>query len=266
MSIDTILGIAGTFLGVVGIATGYIFYLRGKREKEPCYSISEVNLIKGYSSALKDLKIKYKRKPIENLTVGKVAFWNNGKETINKDDIDTALPPMLLAQDNTIILDVKILETTNPANRFSVTLAEDGKSALIWFDYLNNNDGALLQVIHTGISYANYIVYGKIKGVKNIKYKMKKDSFFWLDGWFSLFIALGIISFAIIFMVKPMSTATPLANLVLSLVMGILGLILFGFWGYLAISRAKHEAKIPKELQMFYKEDDILSDKARRSK
>ena len=84
MTIDTILGIAGAVIGVLGIVTGYVFYLKSKREKEPCYSEDDVNLIKGYSSIFKDLSIKYQRKPIENLTVSKLVFWNNGNEIIDK--------------------------------------------------------------------------------------------------------------------------------------------------------------------------------------
>ena len=80
---------------------------------------------------------------------------------------------MILAQGDTVILDVKILKSSNIANGFSTTLAEDGTFALLSFDYLNSKDGVVLQVIHTGVSLVSFIITGEIKGVKEIKYKMK---------------------------------------------------------------------------------------------
>jgi hypothetical protein len=47
MSLDTVLGIAGFVLGVIGLIAGYIFYRKGIKIKEPFYSMNSNNLING---------------------------------------------------------------------------------------------------------------------------------------------------------------------------------------------------------------------------
>jgi hypothetical protein len=178
MSIDTIIGIV---LSVIGILTGYIFYIKGQRIKEAAWTIDNFILIKGYSSLVKDLDIKYRGKTIDDLTVTKVVFWNNGNDIIDGTDIKTALPLSIRAVDDTEILEVQILKVSNPANLFTSELEDNRKSARLIFDYLNSNEGAVIQVLHTGASLVNIIVWGEIKGVKELKYKSReRDNDTWI--------------------------------------------------------------------------------------
>lgn len=170
-TLGTILGVLGI---VIGIVTGYIFYVKGKRIKEASWSIDGSNLIKGYSSLFEDLEIKYKGTNIENLTVSRLVFWNNGNEVIDSTDIQTAIPVSIRVFDQVEILDVKVLKESNPANCLTVSLLENKKAALLFFDYLNPNQGALIQVIHTGTNPYQLFIYGQIKGISEIQYKKKR--------------------------------------------------------------------------------------------
>ena len=87
LSLDTILAIAGTVVGILGIVAGYIFYRLSIRTKEPYWSIVSNNLIQDNITQLNDLEVKYKRQKVETVTVSKILLWNKGGETIDRLDI-----------------------------------------------------------------------------------------------------------------------------------------------------------------------------------
>jgi hypothetical protein len=84
MSEDTIIGIVGG--AIVGLIMTHVYYRLQKRRRELCWSIDSTNLIKGYSSLFEKLEIQYEGQKIENPTVSKIVFWNNGNETIDRTD------------------------------------------------------------------------------------------------------------------------------------------------------------------------------------
>ena len=167
--------VIGLYVGVLGIVIGvmvsYFFYKKSLRVKEPSWMITSNNLIRGFGTAIKDLRIIYNDHPIENLTVSKIIFWNNGSETIDGSDLKTVDPLRIKTNDGVSILDVKILASNNPASRFQVHLEPETNCAYITFDYLDEKQGAVIQVIHTGKSSADIEMAGAIKGVKQLQYK-----------------------------------------------------------------------------------------------
>jgi hypothetical protein len=49
-------------------------------------------LIKDFSKKLVNLEVLYSGSKVENLTVSKVALWNDGNETIRQEDIALSDP------------------------------------------------------------------------------------------------------------------------------------------------------------------------------
>ena len=66
------------------------------------------------------------------------------------------------------ILDVRLLKENYSANNIKLNLKDDGKSVQIDFDYLDQNQGAIIQIIHTGLSSDELKMEGSIMGMKNI--------------------------------------------------------------------------------------------------
>src|SRR5690348_3368862 len=80
-------------IGVVVTAiVAYIFYRLSRRTKEPTWDARTNVLIQGYGSKIKGLIITYGNTAIENLSITKVLFWNNGKGTMSSQDIASADP------------------------------------------------------------------------------------------------------------------------------------------------------------------------------
>jgi len=168
MNLSDILGITGI---IIGIVVSYYFYRVSKRAKEPSWSIRSNNLIEGYGSKLSDLEIRYKSQQVENLTISRVLFWNEGSETIDRNDIVAANPLRIEGLNNTRLIDTKVLSSNNPSSRFLCSLSDDKTHASLEFDYLDQDNGAVIQIFHTGTSSQDISVKGDIKGVKVLRQK-----------------------------------------------------------------------------------------------
>lgn len=204
MSIDTILGIIGTLLGIIGLITGYIFYRKSLRLKEPCFIIVSNNLIVDNITNLNGLEILFKNQRVQTLTVSKVLFWNHGFDTIEKGDIVLSDPLRIEASPDVQILDTSIVQTNNPSSKFLLKRNAKKSSVELIFDYLDKDNGVIIQVIHTGKSSNNINFMGKIKGANLIDLKFTKRAYI-----YSILIATltcFLVVIASIFMFKFTST------------------------------------------------------------
>ena len=157
-------GIAGAILGIIGLWATF----RSLREKRPQWAVRSVPLVDEFNSKYENLRVTYERKPVENLTISKVLFWNAGRETITKTDLDTINPLRIVAKDKTRLLDVKVLVSNHDASRIDVRPDKRKNCAFLKFDYLDHTDGAVLQVVHTGKSSGDLEISGDIRGVRRI--------------------------------------------------------------------------------------------------
>jgi hypothetical protein len=169
MSLDTILGIAGFALGIIGLIAGYVFYRKGMKIKDPAYSIKSYNVIAGYSSKYKNLTVSYKKEKIENFTISKILFYNRGAETITRQDIATLNQIKVITNlASASIIDASVIQVNNPSSDFNISLDKTNSIVNINFDYLDKNHGAVIEVIHTGLSSDDLEIVGDIKGVQKI--------------------------------------------------------------------------------------------------
>jgi hypothetical protein len=90
---------AGVAVGLIGIALACYFYLAGRRVKDLRWTVRSVNIIQGYRSKVEDLHVSYRGVDVENLTVSKILVWNEGRETIDRDDIAPADPLRVATRD-----------------------------------------------------------------------------------------------------------------------------------------------------------------------
>lgn len=163
-AINYIFGIIGTILGIVGI----ILTVRSIKKKEPVFSIKSINIISNYASLFDHLTVSYKGERVENFTVSAVLFFNRGVEALDGDDI-ARLNPLRIIGENCNILNSQVLAVNNPSSGFTANFDKIRGTIDIAFDYLNHNDGAVVSIIHTGISSQNIDVVGDMKEVKGLR-------------------------------------------------------------------------------------------------
>jgi hypothetical protein len=163
MNWEILLGIGGILIG--GLFSLY-FYRKSLPIREPRWAIRSNTLVQGNFSKFTDVTVRYKKQPVNTLTVSKIIFWNAGYTTIERNNIAAANPLRIQAKNGVEILDVKILSVNNSPSLLESVSAKDKKATLITFDYLDKGHGALIQVIHTGASSSDLEIVGDIKGGK----------------------------------------------------------------------------------------------------
>lgn len=149
-------------IGVAGVLASVYLYVRGKRTKEPFWAIRSHLLVEGYSTRFGGLDVTFGGKSIENLSVARVLIWNNGNQTIDRTDLQTADRIHIALASPAKLLDVRVLATNSPSE-FSCIASSD-TTATIDFEYLDRGQGAVVQLIHTGLSSKDVTVRGSAKG------------------------------------------------------------------------------------------------------
>lgn len=155
-------GFVSFIIGVLAVLVAIILSFKSKRVKLPCYAVRSRNIVKDLVSKFDALETLYSGQTIENLTVTKILFWNAGRDTIHRGDI--AVPLTVHVSESYKILDAKILSSKEPANKFSIDTSADQSSSILNLDYVDKDEGVVIQLIHTGRSGKDIEFDGKIKG------------------------------------------------------------------------------------------------------
>jgi hypothetical protein len=129
------------------------------------------------SLADKDIQFTYKNNVLKSLTSTKIWIWNGGKLPIIASDLqpNSALVIELNEEDNKNIqiLEYDILKITNDDIKINFDKIEQTKLS-IKLNFLNFNDGVLINVKHTGTFGTTVKIIGTIVGdedsaLQNIK-------------------------------------------------------------------------------------------------
>jgi hypothetical protein len=262
-----ILGIGGI---VIGVILSVYFYLKSLKIKQPNWTIKSNNLIRGWSGQIENLEIKYENGAVENLTISRIIFWNNGKETIDGDDLQTINPLRIEAKENVKILSVSVIENNKISSEFKVTNDKQNNYAIIDFNYLDFQQGAVIQVIHTGKSSGDIFIIGDIKGVKELSKQTPTFDYLLIVKqiissriWKLFYVAISILGILAVIVGISISFVSFFGN---NLGLGSdmppvgVGMVLFfvGFFIFIpAFSYSRKFNPIPKGLELYYSEIDI---------
>ena len=162
-----VIGVVGIVLTVIGLCLSF----KGWKRKRPTYVIRSNNIFSGLEHTIPDVEVKFPGygSPVKALTVTKIAFWNAGTETINRHDVVKDNPLSLRAKPGVVILSMSVLERTLPFNKVECGLNRERTEATITFDYLDHNDGGLIQIFHSGTGNDDIQLEGTIKGARSIQ-------------------------------------------------------------------------------------------------
>jgi hypothetical protein len=163
---NPIIVIISFILAIISVPLAIIFYKRGKLKKELSYTFDSVPVIlKGsygvQKTFLEKIQITYDNKRIETLTASRYAIWNSGDVTIEKDNVVQANPILFSPKDNCAVYEIGITTQNEPSNNFK--LLSDGNGYRLEFDYIDKDQGCVINILHSGIR-----LQGKIKGAGEI--------------------------------------------------------------------------------------------------
>lgn len=98
-------------------------------------------------------------------TITKIALWNAGNQTINESDVVPSKPIELTLPKGASLINAQVLLERHKENNFRLKTISN---IIVNFDYIDEKEGIIIEVIHTGSS--NLKVEGKIKGIKKLRY------------------------------------------------------------------------------------------------
>ena len=163
----------GSFgLSILGLVLAVIFYSKSKREKIPCFDYSTRVIIDGLTSVLDELDVSFRGVSQRRVTLTKVLFWNEGRETINNSDLVDLNPLRIVLPSNSLILDCQIVAYSSLENKFNLGCqrAEGDKVEFdVLFDFADHKDFVVVQIVHTGDEHISVKIEGKIKGARDIQ-------------------------------------------------------------------------------------------------
>jgi hypothetical protein len=152
---------------ILGIIVSIYLYRKGKRRKKPLFSKRSVNVVSDSIQSFGDILVTYLGKPVENLTVTKVAIWNSGNETLNSSDQAPTDKLRIETEEGIQIFKADIIYESNQTNNFKVQI--NSNIVELTFDFFDQNQGGIVKIIHSGKKSDNLIIKGTFKGVGNIK-------------------------------------------------------------------------------------------------
>lgn len=162
------LNVVFILLTLSSIFFSFWFYFKSKKSKKPTYALRTFNLIKEKINKIDSVEIQYHNYKIDNLSITKIAIWNNGRETISSIDIAQNDPFLINIEEGFSLLDCDILYEKNKANGFSLN-KRDANNIEIKFDYFDFNEGIIIQLYHTATEEEKISVKGSFKGTKSIE-------------------------------------------------------------------------------------------------
>lgn len=151
---------------IVAFIFGIYTWIAGKKKKEISCFNNTFEVVKAGKSLVPKLELSYEGKEINDLTITKYAIWNSGNEVLNIADI-VVESLQITCNNDTQILDARILVQSDETNMFKI-IDKKNNCVKISFDYMDINDGIILQILHTGEA-VELKVECKIKGGKKLK-------------------------------------------------------------------------------------------------
>lgn len=167
-----IIGLSGLVLAVVGILATYVFYRRTFSGKRPVYSVRNNNLIQDYKAQLPDLQVLYGGAEVKQLSTAKVLFYNRGLQSIYRQDISEIDVIRIAPVPGVELRSVVLLKNNDEPNGLTSPIVAANGRAIIDFQYLDGNKGAVFQVVHTGTAATDIRVEGSGAGFKRVEHRL----------------------------------------------------------------------------------------------
>lgn len=139
-------GYFGSALGLLGLLAAAITFYASRKRKILVYEYRTQILIRGFENEVDGLEIKYNGNPIKNLATTNIGIWNQGRDPIRREDI-APRDPIAIHFREEIVGDPIILFSKTPASY--VSAKKENRKIIVDFDFLDFEDGAIIQVFHT---------------------------------------------------------------------------------------------------------------------
>ncbi len=193
VSKNPLVPVGGILLGVIGIVLAVVFYIRSRRVSSVRYDYTAISLVEGLSDAMHGIEVTYKGAAQDRITVTHFVFWNAGTETIRSNDF-TDDPLRIKGIDDVAILDHRIIVANDATNKVEIGAVQSARNEIsipVRFDYLDSNDGAVIQIVHDGSVLTGFRLAGSLKG--NCSITMSASPAYQMERFYRFIPFLGVL-------------------------------------------------------------------------
>lgn len=159
----------GSIFGIIGVVlsgAGVVIAVRARIGARLVYQLRALGSIEREKRALpEEVEILFEGRSVPRVMMTYAILWNSGRATVYGENIVADEPLRLEFSEGAEVLRTRILRVTNKSNDFTTEIAPDPRSKVICsFDYLDANDGATIEILHTDKKQYPK-VRGRIRGV-----------------------------------------------------------------------------------------------------
>jgi hypothetical protein len=155
--------LAAFAVGIFGIVLAVLFYVFSRRYKRVWYVVRSFTLVQRERVTVSQLQVLFSNKPVQALTISKIALWNSGNDVLRHKDF----PPMdslrIAAVDGVDILDASIIQVNSDSSE-CVIRRKAANSFEMEFEFLDPREGIVVEIAHTGTSSEDVMIEGRIVG------------------------------------------------------------------------------------------------------
>jgi hypothetical protein len=114
---------------------------------------------------MRDVELMYKRQKIINLNRCLLILWNKGSRALLRAEVVNNDPIRIVLPEDANALGVGLAKISRPAIGLSASIDESGRAILVSFDFLDEGDGGVIEVLYQGSAALGPFLAGSIVGV-----------------------------------------------------------------------------------------------------
>lgn len=162
--------VGSIILAIASIATNVFLALRANRDRRPTWGSDGMVVVRKAAAQVDELEVSYQGRHLDCVSISEVYFWNSGRQLIDRSDLAAGDPLRVSVPVGREILTYEFLRVTRDACRPAFgPLSADRQELHFSFDYLDEQDGVVIRVSHTGIRPGDAKILGTIKGCRLIR-------------------------------------------------------------------------------------------------
>lgn len=185
---NPVIGLIGAVASILSVLLAVYFYMGSRESRELIYYVHPAKIAIVKSGVASRLSVRYDNKDLRtvfdipvaqtDVTATRIAFWNNGKLPIKKNNI--LKPFVIQIQRGLPILEVSLQKKSRDITGITIdeNNLKNGIVSLNW-DILEHNDWGIIQIIYAGGTNVEITANGIIEGqsdIRQIKFFKKIES------------------------------------------------------------------------------------------
>src|SRR5438105_1790882 len=148
MNVNTVLAVVGIAASLIGIPATYYFARRSRQQPLLKYLLDFDVLLNPLESHAAEGALTFGGRSIARLSRTYVAIWNERGDTVGGSDVVGSDSLRIALAENDEFLQARVVYVSR--RQCGIQVHPSGEFAEISFDFLDQGDGGLIEVIHQG--------------------------------------------------------------------------------------------------------------------